>query len=565
MSSHNDNTNTNTKKTNTPIDFGPTPAEAAVITVEPQPVAPATTAATTTITKSLRNINIATNNTPNPTSQPRAIYRPASAANRRDNRGYSGGRRDDSGYGSGRRDDSGYSGGRRDDSYPTPPPLSEHVEVPVLAKPISDEEREALIDPIEKFEELMDIVTHGSDGVNENLLRGIYSHGFEHPSIIQARAIRPVLSGQDVIAQAQSGMGKTGAFCIGTLGRINSAINSTQAVVLAHTRELATQIETVFRKICINTPIRITICIGGIAPRDNVASLTGNGSGQRPHIVIGTPGRMIDMLTRIDTHSGIPIMDLRAIKMLVIDEADAMLGTTTDAARSTRGRNNYQHQTENQGFVEEINKIVALIPEAAQICLFSATMNSEFFTVVDQFLRNPIKVVIKQEELTLDGITQYCVDVGEQQYKFETMCDLYKLCNINQSIIYCNSKRGVDHLSSELQKNGFTVSSMHSSMDHQQREMTMADFHNGKSRVLVSTDLLARGIDVQQVSVVINYDLPDKVESYIHRIGRSGRYGRKGVAINFMTDHDENKIEQIQQYYHTQMEPLPANFERILD
>lgn len=447
----------------------------------------------------------------------------------------------------------------------TIPPLMENVEPPTPAPKLTDEQRDALTDPVEKFEDFMDQDTNGGDGVNDNLLRGIYANGFERPSIIQARAIRPVLSGQDVVAQAQSGMGKTGTFCIGTLGRINTSLNLTQAVVLAHTRELATQIESVFRKIGRNTAVRITTCIGGVRPQDNIAALTGNGTGQRPHIVIGTPGRMIDMLTRKDRFSGQPVMDTRGIKMLVIDEADAMLGTTTDASRGGRRRRDNQQQPERQGFLEEVNKIVTIIPQTAQICLFSATMNQEFFSLVDGFLPDPIKVLIKTEELTLDGISQFCVDVGEQQYKFETLCELYKLLNINQSIIFCNSRRGVDSLTSNLQANGYTVSSIHSGMDSQERELKMKDFTSGKSRVLVSTDLTARGIDVQQVSVVINYDLPEKVESYIHRIGRSGRYGRKGVAINIVTEHDVNKISQIEQYYSTQIEPLPADFEHLLD
>lgn len=560
------------KAKNTPIDnaidFGPTPAEAAAISP-------------TTPSPSPNNTN---------TSERRQFYRPPSAVaaassggsrqynNSKHTYNSASGGRGTGGYNNGRgfsqayqRNSPNYLGNASGSSVhnnapPAPPPLPDHVDEPLPAPLLTDEQREVLVEPVEKFEDLSDTDTFGGDGVNENLLRGIYSNGFERPSIIQSRAIRPVLSGQDVIAQAQSGMGKTGAFCIGTLGRVNTAINTTQAVVLAHTRELATQIESVFRKICINTSVRITICIGGISTRDNVASLTGNGTGQRPHIVIGTPGRMIDMLTRRDTNSGIPVMDIRGIKMLVIDEADAMLGTTTEAAASGRGGHRPRHpHTENRGFVDEINKIVGIIPENAQICLFSATMNRAFFELVEKFLRNPIKVVIKQDELTLDGIKQFCVDVDEQQYKFMTLCDLYKFLNINQSIIYCNTKRSVEYLAHNLAETGYTVSSIHGTMDHQQREITMADFHSGKSRVLVSTDLLARGIDVQQVSVVINYDLPENVESYIHRIGRSGRYGRKGVAINIITNEDIDKIGQIEQYYSTQIDPLPTNFERLLD
>lgn len=460
------------------------------------------------------------------------------------------------------------SGGSRDVGHDSRgsnsvPPLPDHVDPPVKAPDLDENAREALVVPAEKFEDFMGQDTNGGDGVNDNLLRGIYSNGFERPSIIQARAIRPVLSGQDVVAQAQSGMGKTGAFCIGTLGRINTAVNTTQAIVLAHTRELATQIESVFRKIGCNTAVRITTCIGGSRQQENVAALTGNGTGQRPHVVIGTPGRMIDMLTRRDRFSSQPVMDTRGIKMLVIDEADAMLGTTTEAARSGRSRDR-QSQVP-QGFLEEVNRVVEIIPQTAQICLFSATMNSDFFHLVDGFLPNPIKVTVKTDELTLDGIKQFCVDVEKQEYKFETLCALYKLLNINQSIIYCNSKRSVDILTSNLKANGYTVSSIHSGLDAQTRELTMKEFASGKSRVLVSTDLLARGIDVQQVSVVINYDLPEKVESYIHRIGRSGRYGRKGVAINIITDYDISKVDQLEQYYSTQIDPLPEDFETLLD
>ena len=380
-------------------------------------------------------------------------------------------------------------------------------------------------DEIETFEEL---------DVDKNIIRGVFSYGFEKPSPIQKKAIRPVLSGRDVIAQAQSGTGKTATFTLGVLGRINVAENKTQALILAHTRELALQIHSVFSQIGNYMDIIYNLSIKGISTSENINALCKKP--RRPHIVIGTPGRVLDMINK-------KALQVETIKMIVIDEADEML---------------------SEGFVDQIYNILRTTPSDSQICLFSATMPSSFFDMSTKFMRDPIKILVKSDQLTLEGIKQYYIDVQKHSYKFDTLCDLYSLLTINQSMIYCNSKKTVDDLTYKMKEANFSVSYIHGAITPQEREDTMAAFRSGATRVLISTDLLARGIDVQQVSIVINYDVPSNVESYLHRIGRSGRFGRKGVGINFITNYDIEKIKNIEQFYETTIEEMPADISSIL-
>jgi len=431
-------------------------------------------------------------------------------------------------------------------------PIPENYVYPSLTA----DERETAMQPIETFDELRDA------GINDNIIRGIFSYGFEKPSPIQARSIRPIMTQLDVIAQAQSGMGKTGAFCIGVLGRIEENKNAVQAIILAHTRELALQIDTVFRQIATHTDIRVSLCVKGIPRQENIDRISGRSRGGIPHILIGTPGRINDMLNTRDYATGEYILNLHQIKCLVIDEADEMLGTTN---KSYRRKDDSQDERPNTGFLDQVKRIFRCLPGSTQICLFSATMGQSFFDLTKEFMRDPINILVKTEALTLDGIRQYYVNVEENVNKFPTLCALYSLLTISQSIIYCNSLKQVEILTNKLKENDFVVSNIHGRMTAQEREIAMAQFRSGKSKVLVSTDLLSRGIDVQQVSVVINYDIPNNIENYLHRIGRSGRYGRKGVAINFVTNYNSNKIKTIQEYYSTIVEPLPADIERLLD
>ncbi|UOH79743.1 ATP-dependent RNA helicase eIF4A [Cryptococcus neoformans] len=358
------------------------------------------------------------------------------------------------------------------------------------------------------------------------LLRGIYAYGFERPSAIQQRAIMPIVTGRDCIAQAQSGTGKTATFSVSILQRIDTTVKKTQALVLAPTRELAQQIQKVVIALGDYLNVDCHACVGGTAVREDIARLN-----EGPHIVVGTPGRVFDMINR-------GALKTEAVMMFCLDEADEMLST---------------------GFKESIYEIFQLLPGETQVVLLSATMAPEVLDVTKKFMRDPIRILVKKDELTLEGIRQFYINVEKEEWKLETLCDLYETVTITQAVIFCSTRRKVDWLTQQLHDRQFTVSAMHGDMKQEEREVIMKEFRSGSSRVLITTDLLARGIDVQQVSLVINYDLPSSKENYIHRIGRGGRFGRKGVAINFVSNEDKNMLEEIETYYNTQVEEMPLN------
>jgi len=211
------------------------------------------------------------------------------------------------------------------------------------------------------------------------------------------------------------------------------------------------------------------------------------------------------------------------------------------------------------GFIEQIYDIFKYLPSDTQVVLFSATMPADVLEVTKKFMRDPIRILVKRDELTLEGIKQFYIAVEKEEWKLDTLCDLYETVTITQAVIFCNTRRKVDWLTTKLSEREFTVSAMHGDMEQNVREGIMKDFRSGTSRVLITTDLLARGIDVQQVSLVINYDLPANRENYIHRIGRGGRFGRKGVAINFVTTEDVRMLRDIEQFYNTQIDEMPLN------
>jgi translation initiation factor 4A len=367
--------------------------------------------------------------------------------------------------------------------------------------------------------------------LKENLLRGIYAYGFEKPSAIQQRAIKPALLGRDVIAQAQSGTGKTATFAIGILQRLDVDLKECQALVLAPTRELAQQIVKVISALGDFMNVKVHACVGGTAIRDDVRILQ-----EGVHVVVGTPGRVYDMAQR-------RALRLDNVQLFVLDEADEML---------------------SRGFKEQIYNVFKFMPETVQCTIFSATMPLEVLEVTSKFMRDPIRILVKRDELTLEGIKQFYIAIDKEDWKLETLCDLYATLTITQAIIYCNTRRKVDWLSQQMQAKDFTVSSMHGDMDQRERDVIMREFISGSSRVLITTDLLARGIDVQQVSLVINYDLPTNRENYIHRIGRSGRFGRKGVSINFITPGDVRYLKDIEEFYNTQIEEMPNDVADLL-
>ena len=372
--------------------------------------------------------------------------------------------------------------------------------------------------------EIKEIVEFDDLNVKEEILRGIYAYGYEYPSEIQKKAIAPLIDKKDVIGQAQSGTGKTATFSIGILERIDETQNRTQALILTHTHELAIQIKGVIQELGKYMNINVNLSVGGISIRNNIDELTEN-----PHIVIGTPGRVLDMINK-------KAQTTRYLKLLIMDEADEILSKI---------------------FINQIYDIFRFLPNDIQVGLFSATMPQGFFELTKCFMRDPVKILVKTDELTLEGIEQYYINVERNEFKFDTICDLYSRISIAQSIIYCNSKKSVDDLSEKLNANGYAVTSIHGKLSREERDRIMKEFIDGNTRILVSTDLLCRGIDVQQVSTVINYDIPYNIDSYLHRIGRSGRWGRKGVGINFVTFNDIKTIREIEKYYSTQIEPMP--------
>ena len=347
-------------------------------------------------------------------------------------------------------------------------------------------------------------------------INGLHAKDFEKPSAIQQRAILPILRGRDVIAQAQSGTGKTATFSIAMLQTIDISLRETQALVLSPTRELATQIQSVVLALGDYMNVQCHACIGGTSVGEDIRKLE---YGQ--HIVSGTPGRVFDMIRRRHLRT-------KNIKMLIMDESDELL---------------------NMGFKDQIYDIYRYLPPATQVVLVSATLPHDVLEMTSKFMTDPVRILVKRDELTLEGIKQFFVAVEKEDWKFDTLCDLYDTLTITQAVIFCNTRRKVDWLTDRMRENNFQVSSMHGEMQQKERDAIMGEFRQGGSRVLITTDVWARGIDVQNVSLVINYDLPTNRENYIHRIGRSGRFGRKGVAINFVTTDDVKILRDIEQYY----------------
>jgi translation initiation factor 4A len=364
------------------------------------------------------------------------------------------------------------------------------------------------------------------------LLRGILSYGFAKPSAIQQRAIVPMIQGGDIIAQAQSGTGKTGAFSIALLQRIDFRHKNLQALILSPTRELAQQTHQVVSQIgeylSESTPFCHTF-VGGTRVHEDLKKAEAG-----VLVAVGTPGRVGDILKRSALRTD-------SLRVLVLDEADEMA----------------------HGFSEEMDDIFKFLPKDIQVALFSTTMPDALLELTKKFLRNPTRILVKKESLTLEGIKQFYVAVEEDQ-KCDTLMDLYESVSIAQSVIFANTRRKVDWLYERLKANNQPVSFMHGDMTPGDRERVLGTFRSGSSRVLVATDLVTRGIDLQNGSIVINYDLPSKLEDYRRRIDRGSRYGRKGVAINFVSKKDMEFLRQIEANFETKIDELPMDFAAYL-
>ena len=360
------------------------------------------------------------------------------------------------------------------------------------------------------------------------ILRGIFSNGFEKMSPIQQKAIKPVIDGKDVIAQAQSGTGKTATFSIGALQQINLNSRTTQVLILSPTRELSSQTAKVISSLgSFMEGLKIQTIFGGTTVEEGSSFSSKN----VPHVICGCTGRVYDMMRRDK-------IGCKSIKLVILDEADEML---------------------SPGFKEQVYNIFQHLNNDVQVCLFSATLPEEIYKIVSKIMRNPINISVKREQLTLEGIRQFYVAVDDDRQKYTTLKNLFSYISLSQTIIYCNSIKRVQDLYEAMCEDSFPVCRIHSNMEKKERDAAFNEFKSGSSRVLISSNVTARGIDIQQVSVVINFDLPKCVHNYLHRIGRSGRWGRKGVGINFITRRDVAQLKKIEEHYTTQINEMPSD------
>jgi translation initiation factor 4A len=365
--------------------------------------------------------------------------------------------------------------------------------------------------------------------IKVELLRGIYGYGFETPSDIQKVAIPAILTGKDVIGQAQSGCGKTATFTIGLLEKIDVTINKTQAMIIAPTHELVKQIASVISAIgCCLPGLNVKTIIGGNSVMDEVAEIQSN----VPHVIVGCTGRIYDLMRR-------NAIKTQHIKLFILDEADEML---------------------SRGFKDQIYDIFQFFNTDIQVCLFSATMPVDMLELTKKFMQSPIEITMKTAELNLECIQQYYIALPHDDAKFEMLKRLFEQITVSQCIIFTNSVKRVIDLYEAMIGEGFSLCCIHSEMASSEREKTMMEFRKGVYRLMISSNITARGIDVQQVGTVVNFDIPKCPHNYLHRIGRSGRWGRKGMAINFITRQDVRYLREIESYYKSEIKELPLTF-----
>jgi len=316
-------------------------------------------------------------------------------------------------------------------------------------------------------------------------------------------------------------------FTISSLQLLDETSRDCQVLILSPTRELAEQTQKVMQSLGDYMNVSCHACVGGKSLGKDLKELERGGI----QAISGTPGRVYDLIRR-------NALSMKNLKAMILDEADEML---------------------SRGFKDQIYDIYRYLPPACQVVLMSATLPPTILDMTRKFMNDPLRILIKRDTLTLEGIKQFSIEVEKEEWKFDTLCDLYDTLTITQAVIFCNTKTKVDWLADKLREKNFAVSAMHGGMDQDERDKVMGEFRSGTSRVLIATDLWGRGIDVQQVSLVICYDISNDRELYIHRIGRSGRFGRRGVAINFVRDEDKELMKDLEHFYSTSIRPMPAN------
>lgn len=365
--------------------------------------------------------------------------------------------------------------------------------------------------------------------LKRELLMGIYEKGFEAPSPIQEESIPIALTGRDILARAKNGTGKTAAFCIPVLEKVDTSKSEIQALILVPTRELALQTSQVCKELGKHMGVEVMVSTGGTSLRDDIVRL-----GATVHVMVATPGRVLDLAQK-------GVCKLGKANIAVMDEADKLLSPE---------------------FQPVIEQLIAFLPPTRQICLYSATFPVTVKQFKEKFLKKPY-IINLMEELTLKGITQYYAFVEERQ-KVHCLNTLFSKLSINQSIIFCNSVHRVELLAKKITELGYSCFYIHAKMLQSHRNRVFHDFRNGNCRNLVCSDLFTRGIDIQAVNVVINFDFPKNSETYLHRVGRSGRFGHLGLAINLITYEDRFNLYRIEQELGTEIKPIPPVIEKSL-
>ncbi|CEF64374.1 Probable ATP-dependent RNA helicase DDX6 [Strongyloides ratti] len=362
--------------------------------------------------------------------------------------------------------------------------------------------------------------------LKRELLKGIFEKGWEKPSPIQEASIAVALSGQDILARAKNGTGKTGAYCIPCVEKIDPTVDSIQAIIVVPTRELALQTSQICVELCKHLPIKVMVTTGGTVLSDDIMRLNGT-----VHLVVATPGRVLDLIEK-------KIAKVDKCNTIVLDEADKLL---------------------SQDFQGILDRLIESLPKGRQIMLYSATFPLTVEQFMKQHMKRPYEINL-MDELTLLGVTQYYAYVQEKQ-KVHCLNTLFRKLRINQSIIFCNSTQRVELLAKKITELGYSCYYIHSKMAQQHRNRIFHDFRQGNCRNLVCSDLFTRGIDIQAVNVVINFDFPRNAETYLHRIGRSGRYGHLGVAINLITYEDRYNLRRIERELQTTIDPVPKSID----
>lgn len=365
--------------------------------------------------------------------------------------------------------------------------------------------------------------------LDDGVLKGLYLNGFKNPSKIQKEGIKSIITKKDCILQSQSGTGKTATYLLGIYKNLKDDPHS-KAIVILPTRELANQVLDVATTIFKYTNITLSSCIGG-SKYNNLNS----------NLLICTLGRLLHM---IDLNK----INLKKIKIVAIDEADNLLEDKTQINSN-------------------VIKLFSKFNDNIQVILISATINKIIYSFSNKYMDDPIKVLVKNDNIVVDLIRQFYVNTELEEYKFDVLIDLYSIISTNQAIIFCNTIRKVKYLDENLKKNNFTITSIHGQMTQEERNEIVKEFRDGETRILLTTDLLARGIDIPHVNLVINYDLTNDKETYIHRIGRCGRFGKKGVAITLVKMQDPSDTKQfnkLKNHYDLNINEMPEDVDKYI-